>query len=132
MKNNKSKLKTFRILSSENEEPNQNENNCEFHILIGNSDEILYRAKVEKLRKLHGSFMQEGRMTLEFLEETSDRASGKYIPQDISLKTSHKPVKTLMVMMKNVSPEILKNFGKKMTEIKKKAAPSTTTPSTPS
>ena len=126
LKSNKSKTKTFRLLSYQDPSQALTESNFEVAILVGNSDEVLYKTKCDKIKKLHSAFIQEGRITLEVAEDAPTSAHKNHLPSDVSLKENFKVEKTLMIMIKGTQAEILKNFCRHLADIKKKKDPSST------
>jgi hypothetical protein len=67
---------------------------------VGNSEEILYKTKLDRLRKLHSSFLGQGMMTFEIVEEVDPFTQKVHMPSDITLKDSIKPEKMLYIYIK--------------------------------
>ena len=128
LKNNKAKTKTFRLLSSQGQgEPLVN-SSCVLNILVGNSEEILYTCKLDRLQKVYSSFMSEGRLTLQILEEAESSMKRVNIHSDISLKTAMQVERFLLIMIKGVTAEILKSFCNILYSMKcKKSVPDKST-----
>lgn len=118
LKNNKAKTKTFRLTTTQAQNDVVLENSCQLDILVGNSEDLLHSCKLEHIRKLHSSFIQEGRITLQVSEATDTDMKKNHIPSDISLKEAVKAERFLFIMIKGVSPEQLKSFCKVLSEIK--------------
>jgi len=117
LKNNRGKTKTFRLGTSQSTEQLPSDSTTYLNIMIGNTEELLYGFPVAKIRKLHSSFLKEGKITLQ-ISDTPDENKKTHIPSDISLKEAISNERFLFVMINNVAPEILHSFCKLLAEIK--------------
>jgi len=128
MKNNKAKNKTFKLGTNSANEEQPTELTSFLNIFIGNTEEKLHGFRLDKLVRLHSAFIQEGKITLQVVEQVESENKKSYVSSDVSLKDAIKTEKYLFIMIKGVAADILKPFCKMLSEIKsRKNAPPTTT-----
>src|SRR5690348_14546508 len=110
MKNSKAKTKTIKLGPFTDSSQEAPETVYYVSIFIGNSEECLYRTRVEGITKIQNRFINEGKLTLEIAEEVNPLSQRVHVSSDVNLKDIIRPQKMLLVMIKKAQPDVLKSF----------------------
>lgn len=121
-KQSRTRSKTLKIMQVP-ENPLKPDENPLYYVYIyaGNTEEVLFKFSMDQLLKIHGAFISQGKSTLEVSDPTPTKSAPVMMRSDISLREAMRTQPpSLVIMISNVSPEILTSFCKKLIELKSK------------